>query len=212
MRKPTTTELLAGFIIVLSLALLIGKRFDVSWAGGEGFKSQATFVQVDSRTPEGEPLNTGPATFFRGEILQTTTYMRQFRTYGYDYPCDIWLDQNTQVVIENAQENETTFSLITGRIFVDCKATIKAREAKVAGDGVATFVNYSWLHRLDVKAIEGSTTATLGDQSIDISGSSASMDTIDATQTITTPIEFSLDSPSVSEFYKWATYDSKNDL
>ncbi|MCR4312499.1 MAG: hypothetical protein NUV56_04415, partial [Candidatus Uhrbacteria bacterium] len=201
MLKTITTEKLVASILVILGGLLIGLRFDAKWAGGEGYKEQATFLGMQTVTPGGEPADTGLIEANRGDILQTGPYMRQFRTYGYDYPCNIWLDQNTAVTITNAQENETTFALTAGRILVDCKATVTAREASVTFDGTGTAVNYSWLYKMDSALIEGNGTYVHGDATGDlILGTTYSMNTIDTSQTVVTIGEFDPTSSAASDF------------
>lgn len=201
---PLRIALLLGGIVTV---LLIGLRFDATWAGGDGYKTGATFLPVETVTPEGEPANSGLAELTRGETLETGPYMRQFKTYGYNEPCSIWLDQNTTVVLADTTEDNVTFSLITGRVVVKCKAAITAREARVDVDGVATAVNYSWLHTLDAALVDGTGTYTLGEQHGDLNHDTAvSMDTIDNTKPISTT-GFTPSASAAATFYDWALLD-----
>ncbi len=208
MTKTITPEALAATIVVGVFVLLIGLRFDARWAGGEGYKRQAIFLAVETVTPSGEPANTGIIEANRANVLQTTSFMRQFKTYGYSYPCSIWLDRDTTVTIGNAKEGETTFALESGRILVDCEASVTAREASITFAGVATFVNYGWLHQLDARLIEGGGEIHHGDETLPFLASIAvSMDTIDALAPIKEGGAFALDAPTVTAFYAWVLTD-----
>ncbi len=207
MRHAITPKHLSITIAVIVFIMLIGLRFEASWAGGEGYKPEATFLAVETVTPQGEPANTGPDSFNRGDTLETGSYMRQFKTYDYDYPCSIWLDENSNVTIVNAQEDETEFALIAGRIVVDCKAAVSAREARIDVDGKATAVNYSWLHTFDAVLIDGTGAYTHGNVTLALEHNAAiSMDTVDNTKPVTTT-GFTPEASAAAEFYEWALGD-----
>lgn len=207
MPNTNTYSILAATIAAVVFTMLIGLRFDARWAGGEGYKHQNTFMAVDTRAPDGEPLNTGPNSYERGAVLETGANMKEFISRGFAYPCSIWLDQNTQVVIQNAQQRETEFSLITGRIIVDCQATVTSREARIDFFGKATAVNYSWLHTFDGVLLDGAGTYAHGDQTGNLTVNTAiSMDTIDNTKPVTTT-GFDPEASAAAAFYEWALTD-----
>ena len=207
MQKATINSLLAATTAAIVLVMLVALRFDAHWAGGEGYKPQATFLGMETITLDGEQGETGVLEASRGDVLRTQSFMRQYRTYGYDYPCNIWLDQNTSVTIVNAQEDETEFALTAGRIVVDCKAAVTAREARIDMHGKATAVNYSWLHTFDAVLIDGTGAYTHGNVTLALPQNTAvSMDTIDNTKPVTTT-GFAPDASAASKFYEWALGD-----
>lgn len=129
-------------ITIISTALLIGNRFNTTWAGGEGYEQHATAEIF--KTQE---------IFHRGETItsfyQETPMMVRF---GGAY---IYLDENTEVKIIDGRKDQLTVNVIQGRVVVKGDITISTRDLRTHFDGIGAFVHYAWEDKIQIISIEG---------------------------------------------------------
>ncbi|NBX50808.1 hypothetical protein EBT25_12920 [bacterium] len=142
------------FIIFLTLFLLIGNRLDWKIAGGAGAGAHADAILV--RT-------TGPASSLslqRGEVIATDA--RTFSSYQVQNRCTVDLAENSSLLFQDGRINSHVFGFLTGRIVAHGDCTFVIREMEISTSGTATLVHYSWLDKVIVKALEGSTVVSQG--------------------------------------------------
>ncbi len=180
-------------IVSISVALVVGRHFDATWAGGEGYMPQTSIVTVlDEKT-----LNTTCAAVDpTRENIVTCSGERKKITFG---ASTIWLDENTSLVVADRREGFEALTFYGGRIVVTSPTTLHVRDLEYRTGGMASLVNYGWLSKLDVFAIDGDVTET---STTVPSGSAVRFDTLapyDVAEEISTDFAHS----NVAAFYTW---------
>lgn len=140
-------------VIVVVLVLLIGKRLDFRFAGGEGAGLHATASLVDFHNLQ-EAHITLPENLTRGETV--TTNMFTFAQYRINNECSIALAENSSLTLQDGRRRYHVFNLLTGRAVATGDCVFTTRETEIRVYGTATVVHFSWLNEIVVKAIEGS--------------------------------------------------------
>ena len=135
------TKIVAIVIAITAATLLVGQRFQASWAGGGGLQQHTPVT-----TPNGQ-------IYHRGETVRAEQ-ASQF-SLG---ESTVYLDENTQVKIINSINGQETMNVIQGRVVVQGPVTIKVREVDVGLNGTTSFVHYSWLDEVDILNIDGTVT------------------------------------------------------
>lgn len=189
---------LAGIVIVLSTALVIGRHFDASWAGGEGYRSRSIVVVTQKNdSTDVDCIDVDPTR----ENIQTCGGAMKKVTIG---SSTIWMDDNTSLVVVNDRERKEELALYGGRIVVNGPVVISVRDQQFSTTGSMTLVNYGWMYRVDALAIAGDVRGFDGATDVVISeGNAMSFDVLppyDQAKDIT----FSTQSENVKAFYDWA--------
>lgn len=189
---------LAGIVIVLSTALVIGRHFDASWAGGEGYRSRSTVVVTQKNdSTDVNCIDVDPTR----ENIQTCGGAMKKVTIG---SSTIWMDDNTSLVVVNDRMGKEELALYGGRIVVNGPVVISVRDQQFSTTGSMTLVNYGWMYRVDALAIAGDVRSFDGATDVVISeGNAMSFDVLppyDQAKDIT----FSTQSENVKAFYDWA--------
>jgi len=138
--KKSITFALAGLVGIISVSLLIGNRFDASWAGGDGYLAHQVATAEGVEYERGETVTTS-----EGEWLEIV--------FG---DASFWMDENTEVKLVDGREDSLEINVVQGRVVVIGSMTIKTREVATLIDGVAAVVHYSWLDELEVANVFGS--------------------------------------------------------
>lgn len=159
MTSPRTSAIrlsapvIAVFLVIgISSALLVGKRLDMPWAGGEGAGPQYAAELTKSTT------SLLPRTLSRGETVTTNT--TTFAAYTLNNQCTVYLAENSSLLLEDGRDGYNVFNLLTGRVVAEGDCTFVTRETEVRISGKATLVHYSWLDELVVNAFSGSVVVT----------------------------------------------------
>lgn len=192
------TYLFAGIVVVMSVVLVIGRHFGVSWAGGEGYRSRSAIVvsQKDDST-----FVDCIAVDATRENIQTCGGAMKKVTIG---ASTIWMDDNTSLVVVNDREGKEEIALYGGRIVVNGPVVISVRNQQFSTTGSMTLVNYGWMYRVDVFAIAGDARGFGGGADVVVFEDNAmSFDTLPPYDQAK-DISFSTQSESVKDFYDWA--------
>ncbi len=177
------TFVLAGMVIVLSAVLVIGRHFDASWAGGEGYRARSEIVVVEQTDPSSD-IGCEEVDASRKNILSCGSMMKI--AFGSSI---IWMDAKTSLVVINDREGKEELALYGGRIVVDGPVVVDVRDQQFSASEPMSIVNYGWLYRVDVLLMEQDT--------------AKSFDTLPPYDE-PKDIEFSTQSESVKDFYDWA--------
>ena len=191
------TILSVGIVVVISATLVIGRHFDASWAGGEGWLPSSKVMIVEQSSPSSD-IGCEPVDESRQNILSCGSMMEV--AFGVS---NVWLEEKTALVVADDRQGKETLTLHGGRIVVTGPVIIHVRNLAFSTTGAMSLVNYSWLNRVDVLAMEGEAKegATI------ISRSSAmSFDTLQPYEPSKT-IDFNIVTPSVKAFYDFVFYD-----
>lgn len=188
----------AGGVIVISAALVIGRHFDARWAGGEGFRPRLSIgVTLRDESKDVDCVAVDPTR----ENIQTCGGTMKKVSIG---ASTLWMDNNTSLVVINDREGKEELALYGGRIVVNGPMIIDVRERKFSTSQSMTLVNYSWMYRVDAFAMIGDVRGFDGAADVVISeGNAKSFDTLppyDEAKDIT----FSTQSDAVKDFYDWA--------
>jgi hypothetical protein len=151
-------------IIVIVLILLIGRRLDLRFAGGEGAGSHAsaTFInfknlQETSITVPANYSDTNfpifPKNLARGETVTTNDFT--FSRYTLNNECTIALAENSSLTLKDGRSTYNVFNLLTGRAVARGNCIFTTRETEIRIRGTATIVHFSWLDQIVVKVIDG---------------------------------------------------------
>jgi hypothetical protein len=191
--KKNLLRVFVGIVCVGSTALVFGRHFDASWAGGVGYRARvAVETVIDEKAVDASCPIIDPT---RENILTCSQEYKKV-TFG---TSTIWMDENTSLVVADSREGIETLTFYGGRIVVNGPVTLHVRDLTFAISNKGTFVNYSWLNRLDVFAIEGD---VLGTSAIVSSGTAVRFDTLvpyDDSETINANYKES----SAAAFYSW---------
>jgi hypothetical protein len=198
---PTVAVLI---ITGISLLLLIGKRLDLPFAGGEGAGPQHDAQLLTQYTGENSFPHARllPATLSRGETLTTNAYT--FATYTMN-DCRVSLAENTGITLQDGREHYNEFTLLTGRIVASGSCVFLTRETKVSIEGATTLVHFSWLDQIVIKVFRGEATVSQSGTITTLTPESS------ATQFSTLPsnisqtsVEFSTGfNDIIADFYAW---------
>lgn len=183
---------------MISVVLVIGRHFDASWVGGEGFRPRSeivvmqrddsTFVDCIAVDPTRENIQTCGGAMTKVSIGSST----------------IWMDDNTSLVVINDRQGKEELALYGGRIVVNGPVMIDVRDAQFSTTGSMTLVNYSWMYRVDALAVAGDVRGSFSGTDVVISqGNAKSFDTLppyDDAKDIT----FNTQNDNVKDFYDWA--------
>ena len=170
-------------VIVIASALVIGRNFDASWAGGEGYRPRSV-IRVTTRddSEDIDCIRVDPTR----ENIQTCGGAMKRVAIG---ASTIWMDDNTSLVVINDREGKEEIALYGGRIVIDGPVIIDVRAQQFSGSEPMSLVNYGWLYRVDVLWMS--------------QGIAKSYDTLPPYDEPKT-IEFNTQSESVKVFYDWA--------
>jgi len=154
--------------IVLSIGLLVALRMNTP--------PQQTAIQIDGTEiiTRGHNLHTSDSGFKAYKIGATTIY----------------LAEKTTLTLEDASTNTPKLVLREGRIVTNGPIDIAIRNHVVRSIIPTTYIFYSWLDKLEVHALDGSSDYTL--------------DTLHDDSTPVPTSHFNKDSSSAKSFYDWA--------
>lgn len=184
---------LCGVIVVLSTLLVVGRHFEASWAGGEGFvPASAVVVLEDEKTID---VTCEGVDSSRENILTCSGEQKKV-SFG---NATIWMDENTSLVVTDHSQGSEALTFYGGRIVVEGFATLHVRDLEFNISGKATLVNYGWLNRLDVYAIDGDLS---GASTVVASGSAVRFDTL-VPYDDPEAIEANYKESSAAAFYTW---------
>ena len=192
-----TNRWLIGGIVVLSLALIIGRHFDAAWAGGEGYRSPSD-VKVVVVSGDDETCMGSDAT---RESVVTCADQRKQITFGASM---LWLDGKTDFAIADRREGKESLNSHGGRSVVKGPIAVRMSDVQLSTVGTMSVVDYSWLQKAEVYAINGVVAITRGDESFNLdSGTAIRFDTVapyDPAETI----DYSFENGAAANFYTWA--------
>ena len=135
MNKVNTALIIS--LVILSTALLIGRLFDATWAGGEGYQTQGVAIVDGIEYQRGEVIETVEGEWLKVEIDNTT----------------VWMYENTQLKLINLVPNQIELTVVQGRVVIDGNATMRVRDETTELSGLHSYVNYSWLNQIDIEPI-----------------------------------------------------------
>ncbi len=180
-------------IVALSFALVVGRHFEATWAGGEGFRPKTAVVTVlDEKTIDVTCDDVDPT---RENIL-TCSGERKKITFG---TSTIWMDENTPLVVAENREGSEALTFYGGRIMVQGSTTLYVRDLEYRVADRASLVNFGWLSKLDVYAISGDVTET---STVVASGTAVRFDTL-APYDNAEDIDTNFAESSATAFYTW---------
>lgn len=180
-------------VITVSLALVLGRHFDATWAGGEGFRPKTPVIVVlDEQTID---VTCDDVDLTRENIV-TCSGERKKITFG---ASTIWMDENTQLVVANNREGSEALTFYGGRIVVSGPTTLHVRDLEYQVADRASLVNFGWLSKLDVYAISGDVTES---STVVASGTAQRFDTL-APYDDAEDIETNFAESSAAAFYAW---------
>lgn len=183
-------------IVILSITLVIGRHFDASWAGGEGWLPTSKVVVLKQEATSMIDAQCAAVDATRQNILSCGSMMKV--TFG---ASTIWLDEKTAFVIADDRQGKESLTMDGGRVVVQGSVIIHVRDLAFSTTGAMSLVNYGWLNRVDVLAMTGEAKEA---STIIPQGSAMSFDTLPPYES-STGIEFNTQSPSVKAFYDFAT-------
>jgi hypothetical protein len=180
--------MLIRFIVLLSLALVVGRHFEASWAGGEGFRPKTAVMTVlDEQTVDVTCDGVDPTR----ENIVTCSGERKKITFG---ASTIWMDENTQLVVANNREGSEALTFYGGRIMVSGPTKLHVRDLEFSVADRASLVNYGWLSKLDIYAISGDVTEA---STVVTSGTALRFDTL------APYVDTNFADSSAAAFYTW---------
>ncbi|MFH1712494.1 MAG: hypothetical protein ABH846_04655 [Patescibacteria group bacterium] len=174
------------FIGVVSTVLLVGNRFEVIWAGGEGVAKHQLAMTDD-------------ANYKRGEIIKTDDDQWLRVHFG---QADFWLYENTQVKLIDGRDDHLTINVLQGRVVVIGPLMIEVRELDIIIDGTASYVHYSWLDEIEVASINGEVLIKREDRTIGLNEQALKTTTLPPYMEET--IQFDPESSEAANFYAQA--------
>ena len=134
--KKLNTILIVG-IILLSTVLLVGRLFNATWAGGDGYDEQGVAIVDEVEYQRGEIIETSEDEWIEVSILDNT----------------VWLYENTQLKLINLTDDNVELTVIQGRVVIYGRVNMRIREEVTLLDGLYSYVHYSWLDETDVQYI-----------------------------------------------------------
>lgn len=195
-----------AIIIIVVLALLIGRRLDLPFVGGEGAGSHADALLVDSKSLNGT-MAIFPDVLSRGETV--TTDVNAFTLYTINNECTVALAENSSLTLEDGRSTYNVFNLLTGRAVATGDCVFTTRETEISITGVATIVHFSWLNEFVVKALDGSVVVSQSGTTTALTPEGPAMRFSTLPSTITQEeTGFSLtQNELISSFYSWSLND-----
>lgn len=202
------SQTVAVTIIVITSFLLIGVRFNATWAGEEGYKPHANarlITALNSHTKEN--LLKSEATVRRGESMGTKAgEWKKFMINTGDQTVTFYLDEKTEVKILSSNTDVPSVQVIEGRLLMKGQSTMMLRDTRIEANGVTSFTFYSWLDLLDVSQIEGTIDIFEDDVSLPVPSASFRLDTLPP-HLPPEVITFDASASSAKDFYAWALND-----
>ncbi len=207
-----------ALIIIAVLVLLVGRRLDLPFAGGEGAgpHAAATFVDLkDLREANaafpaeysGAELPVFPESLARGETVTTNAFA--FGRYAINDECTIALAENSSLTLEDGRRRYNVFNLLTGRAVATGDCVFTTRETEISVYGTATVVHFSWLNEMVVKVFEGGVVVSQSETTTALTPENPAMRFSTLPSTITQEeTDFSLtQNDLISSFYSWSLND-----
>lgn len=143
MKRANFNTTLICLVALLSTVLLVARRFDATWAGGDGFSLHQTAVL----------LGPGQFDWSRGETISSFDRLAPMEIkFG---EATLWLDERTEVKLIDGRAGQLTIDVLQGRIVTQGPITISTRELKTTISEPTSIVHYSWLNKLEVATIDG---------------------------------------------------------
>lgn len=167
--KKNLLRVSVGIVCVGSTALVFGRHFDASWAGGVGYRAR---VAVETIIDEKAVDTSCPIIDPTRENILTCSQEYKKVTFG---ASTIWMDENTSLVVADSREELEALTFYGGRIVVTGPVVIHVRDLEYKTTGSASFVNYGWLSLLDVYAVSGD---VIEGSTVISSGSAVRFDTL----------------------------------
>ena len=187
------THFVVATIVLLSLALVVGRHFEATWAGGEGYRPKTAVITVlNEKTLD----STCGAVDAKRENIVTCSGERKKITFG---ASTIWMDENTQLVVANNREGSEALTFYGGRIMVSGPTKLHVRDLEFSVADRASLVNYGWLSKLDIYAISGDVTEA---STVVTSGTALRFDTL-APYDDAEEIDTNFADSSAAAFYAW---------
>lgn len=182
-RKTLNLGIIIG-ILGLSTLLLVGLRFDATFAGGAGFKPHTPFVMNDTEVTRGNTLATS-------DTFAIATHTEAI----------LYLDKNTRLRFDDGREEQLKLTLEDGRMFGDGQFTISSRDTKISINGRATIVHYPWDNTLSVLLFSGTGAVEHRGEKTNLStGGAISVNTLEK-DAVPRVVDFSITAPAVVDFY-----------
>ncbi len=201
--KPTIPlSACVALICIIAITLLVGKRLDLRFAGGEGAgpHSRAYLLDIVSITGKDTPFL---PPLSRGETM--TTDATTFIKYSLNNQCTITFAENTSLLLLDGRNHYNIFTFLTGRVIAKGHCILHIRETEITVDGTATAVNFSWLDEVAVKVFNGTATVSQSETETTLTPeiSAIQFSTLPNTPT-QKEVGFSIDqSDLLSSFYTW---------
>lgn len=197
-------------IIVIALALLIGKRLDLLFAGGEGVGPHASALlkeTYDFSDPSRPSSSALPSVLTRGATVTTNAFT--FARYTINDECTIALAENSSLTLEDGRGTHNAFTLLTGRAVAVGDCAFTTRETQINVHGTATVVHFSWLNKIVVKAIEGNVVVSQSGTTTELTSESPALQfSTLPSAIIQEETGFSLtQNDLISSFYNWSLND-----
>lgn len=184
-------------IVVVSVALIIGRHFDAAWAGGEGYRSRS---EVKVVAVSGGDVTCAGSDTSRQSIVTCADHRKQ-AGFG---TSSLWLDEKTDFAVADAREGRELLASHGGRSIIAGSIAIHIGDVRLATTGTMSIVDYSWLQKAEVFAIDGVVTATRGDESFSMpSGTAVRFDTVTPYEPVEA-IDYSFENGAAADFYAWA--------
>lgn len=186
---------------VIVAVLLIGQRFGFVWAGGTGY------------VPELGAISDSGVRYVRGETVATGADERTALRIGVPGDiaalADIWLDQNTTLILESTNDNGVTVRLVRGRLYSvahdpshPLSVTTNFTRTEIVG-GALSVVNYDFRETVSIIPTRG--TATVRVQGMDAFETEKPVDVHETQPVSVTDATFDPNAGAAADFYRWAT-------
>jgi len=188
-------------LLLIVATLLVGQRFGFVWAGGDGYVPEVGAVDMENGD-----------TYRRGESVTTGAENRIYVRVGTPGDiaslAEIWLDHNTEIVLDQTNANGVTIRLVRGRLLVISHEpihplTVKTNftESEILA-GTMSVVNYDFLETTSIAPINTTATVTIrGEQPFETK-KPVNVHETPPVSIVETP--FDVTAASVAEFYQWA--------
>ncbi|NBS41684.1 hypothetical protein EBS80_03405 [bacterium] len=191
---------LAAIFGVLIAILLIGQRFGFVWAGGTGY------------APEFGAISDRGVRYARGETVATDANERTALRIGTPGDiaalADMWLDQNTTVILESTNDNGVTVRLVRGRLYAvahdpsdPLSVTTNFTRSETVG-GALSVVNYDFRETVSIIPTRGSATVRI--RGMDAFETEKPVDVHETQPVSVTDASFEPNAGAAADFYKWA--------
>lgn len=185
--------------LILVAVLLVGARFNATWAGGSKYVRPLEVRVIDDAQPNLR------RTIRRGETIRTEAGDRVEIAIG---DTRVWLDERTDLTIESLDPDHPEARLHRGRTVFDVptELTILTNETRIEiRRGVASIVNFDFQSRIAVVNQDAESVFVQTRQT----GTGCVLRQDEAISVMEVPPfeisehHFSFTDPSVSDFYTW---------